>query len=101
MTTEMSESKKHSDTPKQPEWALPISEETELNPVLNPTTPKQPATEAGGSFGHFTLDGITTLCGRTVRRVVPNGHYSDGREARPVADCRNCNHKALGTRRTR
>jgi hypothetical protein len=33
-------------------------------------------------------------------RIVPN-FVRDGKELPPVADCRNCNHKALGTRRTR
>lgn len=64
------------------------------------TNLKQAATRTG-RFGHFTVDGVTTLCGRNdVARIIPN-FVRDGHEFPPVADCRNCNHKALGTRRTR
>ena len=61
------------------------------------------ATTRTGRFGHFTIDGITTICGRNdvVRVREVTGTWPSGNPILPNADCRNCSHKAWGTRRCR
>jgi hypothetical protein len=72
---------------------------------MNGTTDIKECATRTGRFGHFTIDGVATLCGRndvatgSVRIVT--GTWPSGNPINPVADCRNCNHKAFGVRRTR
>jgi hypothetical protein len=68
---------------------------------MDTTTDLRHAYTATGRFGHLAYIGATTtLCGEQVVQIVELRPWETAKGV-GTTDCRNCNAKAFGTRRTR